>query len=225
MLAAGRVPFERHVGELPPVALVRWLELRWNGLHILGAHLPSANDKAPLSTEQAPFWAWLETYLATQLDQPAVLIGDLSTDRAESGLACAASFDRVEASGWTDLVRKHTDAEDVASFWLHSGKTHTGYLIDHTLATPSFAAVESAGVPMSLGEHEFVRSARREWVVGPRSGRGGYSSGLSRAPPPLVWRPAQPSVFLFEGALPEKRPCFLSSRPRGTGAPSDGSVD
>ena len=160
VLAAGRVPFERHVGELPPVALVRWLELRWNGLHILGAHLPSANDKAPLSTEQAPFWAWLETYLATQLDQPAVLIGDLSTDRAESGLACAASFDRVEASGWTDLVRKHTDAEDVASFWLHSGKTHTGYLMDHALATPSFAArVESVGVPMSLGEHEFVRSA------------------------------------------------------------------
>jgi len=139
----------------------RMLHTYHKGIHCLNCYLPSGS-----SGDERQFWkeAWMDDLLEwahpfTELDEPVFLCGDLNVahteddiwnptgNRGTSGFLPQerAWFDRLLASGWSDLLRISVGpGKGPYSWWSNRGQARQldrGWRIDYVLAN-------AAGAPL-----------------------------------------------------------------------------
>jgi len=139
----------------------RMLHTDHNGIHCLNCYLPSGS-----SGDERQFWkeGWMDDLLEwarpfTELDEPVFLCGDLNVahteddiwnptgNRGTSGFLPQerAWFDRLLASGWSDLLRISVGpGKGPYSWWSNRGQARQldrGWRIDYVLAN-------AAGAPL-----------------------------------------------------------------------------
>lgn len=149
----------------------RMLHTYHDGIHFLNCYLPSGSSKL-----ERQMWkeSWMEDLLEwarpfTKLDEPVFLCGDLniahteddiwnpSGNRKTSGFLPQERewFDRLLASGWSDLLRMSVGAgKGPYSWWSNRGQARAldrGWRIDYVLANAAATPLLKQGSVMREG--------------------------------------------------------------------------
>jgi exodeoxyribonuclease-3 len=169
--ALARCPFEVIHRALPGLpaedAQARYLELRTDGMTVIGIYLPNGNSGGPPGF--AYKLAWMDALIARAetllvADEPLVIAGDFNVCPTDDDLSSGAlppgdalvhpesraRFRRLLWLGLTDAVRALHPAGRLWTFWDYQAASwprDVGLRIDHVLLSPTLAERLAAAMP------------------------------------------------------------------------------